>query len=166
MAAMTRQEILEILILQARQNGFEFRKWYVHNLESSWTSFEAAVANLARGKRYYCLLFSHTFARHFWSNGGQMTFIVPTSTYIRHNPSGTLTTVTRKAFTRRTMKPDAWRYHLKEMAGSDDALQYIRRFIVRREDLEHLHKVSKQTQVSSPETEDEAINSSIDGPAA
>ena len=45
-------------------------------------------------------------------------------------------TVTRKAFTRRTLKSDAWMYHLREMAAREDPLEYIRRFVVRREDLE------------------------------
>lgn len=136
MAAMTRQEILELLILQAKQNGFEFRKWYRSNLEAPWIDFDASVANLARGKRYFALLFSHGFARHFWKPGAQMSFIVPTSTYLRHNKDGETIMVTRKAFTRRTLKADAWRYHLREMAASEDALQYIRRFIIRKEDIE------------------------------
>ena len=73
--------MIELLLLQAKRNGFEFRKWYRDNLQSAWIDFEAAVANLARGKRYYSLLFSHEFARHFWKPGGQITFIVPTATY-------------------------------------------------------------------------------------
>ena len=156
MAALTRQEILALLILQAKQNGFEFRKWYRNNLEAPWIDFEASVANLARGKRYFALLFSHGFARHFWKPGAQMSFIVPTSTYLRHNKAGETITVTRKAFTRRTLKADAWRYHLREMAASEDALQYIRRFIIRMEDLEHYR--------SMPLTE--SMESSMHGPSA
>ena len=156
MAAMTRQEILELLILQAKQNGFEFRKWYRNNLEAPWIDFEASIANLARGKRYFALLFSHGFARHFWKPGAQMSFIVPTSTYLRHNKNGETITVTRKAFTRRTLKADAWRYHLREMAASEDALQYIRRFIIRREDIEHFQSMAL------PET----AKASMDQPAA
>ena len=34
MASLTRQEILELLILQAKSNGFEFRKWYRNHLET------------------------------------------------------------------------------------------------------------------------------------
>ena len=128
--------MIELLLLQAKRNGFEFRKWYRDNLQSAWIDFEAAVANLARGKRYYSLLFSHEFARHFWKPGGQITFIVPTATYTRRNKKGEMITVTRKAFTRRTLKSDAWMYHLREMAAREDPLEYIRRFVVRREDLE------------------------------
>jgi hypothetical protein len=137
---MTRQEILQILLLQAKANGFEFRRWYRKNLETSWIDFETAIATIARGKRYYALLFSHEFAQSFWKPGAQITFIVPNATYTRKNKTGELITVTRQAFTRRTLKHDAWRYHLKEMAVDDEPLHYIRRFIVRKEDLEHYRK--------------------------
>ncbi len=128
--------MIELLLLQAKRNGFEFRKWYRTELQSAWIDFEASVANLSRGKRYYSLLFSHEFARHFWKPGGQISFIVPTATYTRRNKSGEMITVTRKAFTRRTLKSDAWMYHLREMAAREDPLEYIRRFVVRKEDLE------------------------------
>ena len=134
--AMTRQQMIELLLMQAKRNGFEFRKWYRSDLQSAWIDFEASVANLARGKRYYSLLFSHDFARHFWKPGGQISFIVPTSTYTRRNKQGEMITVTRKAFTRRTLKSDAWMYHLREMAAREEPLEYIRRFVVRKEDLE------------------------------
>ncbi len=134
---MTRLEILQFLILQAKTNGFEFRRWYRRNLETTWTDFETAVATTARGKRYYALLFSHEFAKSFWKPGAQISFIVPGATYTRRNKSGELITVTRQAFTRRTLKADAWRYHLKEMALAEEPLHYIRRFIVRKEDLGH-----------------------------
>jgi hypothetical protein len=140
MAPMTRQEILQILLLQAKVNGFEFRRWYRKHMETAWIDFETAAATLVRGKRYYSLLFSHEFARNFWKPGAQITFIVPNSTYTRKDKDGKVVTVTRPAFTRRTLKVDAWRYHLKEMAVADDPLQYIRRFIVRKEDLEHYRK--------------------------
>ncbi len=136
MTALARQQILEILLFQARLNGFEFRKWYRYNLETPWIDFEAAVATLARSKRYYSLLFSHGFARCFWKPGAQISFIVPTSTYTRRNQKGEMITVIRKAFTRRTLKADSWKYHLREMAACEDPLRYIRRFIIRKEDLE------------------------------
>ena len=142
MASMTRQQIIELLILQAKHNGFEFRKWYRLHLEAGWIDFDAAVANLSRGKRYYSHLISHSFARLFSKPGAQISFIVPTSTYTRRNKEGEVITVTRKAFTRRTLKSDAWRYHLREMAACEEPLQYIRRFIIRKEDLEHYRSVA------------------------
>ncbi len=135
--------MIELLLLQAKRNGFEFRKWYRSDLQSVWIDFEASVANLARGKRYYSLLFSHDFARHFWKPGGQISFIVPTSTYTRRNKDGEMILVTRKAFTRRTLKTDAWMYHLRQMAAREDPLEYIRRFIVRKEDLELYRSTSR-----------------------
>ena len=148
MALLTRQETLKLLVLQAKHNGFEFRKWYQGNLQWLWIDFEAAIANLARGERYYSLLFSHAFARHFWKPGEQISFLVPTSTYSRRDKNGRIILVTRKAFTRRTLKADAWRYHLREMAASDDPLQYIRRFIPRREDLEQHLSAAAEVQIA------------------
>lgn len=159
MAPMTRLEVLQILILQAKANGFEFRRWYRKHLETIWVDFETATATLSRGKRYYALLFSHEFARSFWKPGAQISFIVPGSTYTRRNKTGELITVTRQAFTRRTLKVDAWRYHLKEMALVEEPLHYIRRFIVRKEDLEHYRaKHPADLDVAYDESPDDGEN--------
>ena len=133
---MTRQEILYLLLVQAKANGFQFRKWYCSCLEPEWVDFERSLSNIATGKKYYALLFSHDFAQCFWKPGAQISFIVPTASYTRKNKQGELITITRKAFTRRTLKEDSWRYHLREMVAAEEPLRYIRRFIVRREDLE------------------------------
>ena len=37
--------------------------------------------------------------------------------------------VTRKPFTRRTIKPDVWKYHLREMAAAPDPIVYVCRFL-------------------------------------
>lgn len=128
--------MLYLLLLQARANGFQFRKWYRKSLDEEWLSFEVALSHIATGKRYYALLFSHDFAQCFWKPGAQISFIVPTASYTRKNKQGEMITVTRKAFTRRTLKEDSWRYHLREMVAAEEPLRYIRRFIVRQEDLE------------------------------
>jgi hypothetical protein len=133
---MTKQEILRILIRQARANGFEFRKWYQTGLDSPWTSFDEAIESLAEGRRYYALLFSHEFVRYFWKQGSQISFIVPSANYTRRDKTGRIVTITRKAFTRRTVKADVWKYHLREMAVHDEPLRYIRRFLMIEEDLE------------------------------
>jgi hypothetical protein len=49
---------------------------------------------------------------------------------------GSVGTVTRKAYTRRNTREDAWRYHLREMAVSDDPLRYMRRFLRVEDELE------------------------------
>lgn len=136
MAAMTRKDILQLLLLQARANGFELRRWYRKNIDTSWVDFESALITLTSGKRYYALLFSHDFASTFWKPGAQISFIVPTASYTRRNKAGELITITRKAFTRRTLKLDSWRYHLREMAITEEPLRYMQRFIIRKEDLE------------------------------
>ncbi len=132
---MTRREILKILTQQARANGFQFRKWFRAHIDSNWTSIDAAIDLLSNGERYYALLFSHDFASHFWRQGAQICFIVPRVHYTRRDKHGNEVMITRKAFTRRTLKADAWRYHLREMAASDDPLLYIRRFLVTREEM-------------------------------
>lgn len=133
---MTRKEVVALLILHARKNGFEFRKWYRSKIHLPWNDFESAVESLADGHRYYALLFSHEFAQSFWKQGSQISFVVPTVEYTRPDKNGKLITVRRKAFTRRTTKPDAWVYHLREMPASEDPLRYIRRFLVTREELD------------------------------
>jgi hypothetical protein len=127
---MTRQELLRILIRQARANGFTFRKWFQGAIDPSWDNFEEAVELLSEGRRYYALLFAHEFARAFWKQGSQISFVVPAATYTRRDKEGRIVTVTRKPFTRRTLKADVWKYHLREMAAHDEPLRYIRRFLV------------------------------------
>jgi hypothetical protein len=132
---MTRQELLSIVIRQARANGFEFRKWFQATIDPSWTNFDSAVELLAKGRRYYGLLFAHDFARTFWKQGSQISFVVPAASYTRRDKEGRIVTVTRKPFTRRTLKADVWKYHLREMAAHDEPLRYIRRFLVIQEDV-------------------------------
>jgi hypothetical protein len=127
---MTRQELLRIVIRQARANDFQFRKWFQSVIEPTWSSFDDAVEVLAQGRRYYALLFAHEFARAFWKQGSQISFIVPAASYTRRDKDGRIVTVTRKPFTRRTLKADVWKYHLREMAAHDEPLRYIRRFLV------------------------------------
>ena len=35
----------------------------------------------------------------------------------------------RKPFTRRTIKPDVWKYHLRQMAAAEDPVDYLCRFL-------------------------------------
>ena len=121
--------------MHARANGFDLRRWYRSKIESEWHGAEAALQTLASGHRYYALLFSHEFARAFWKQGTQIQFVVPTQHFTRLNAKGQRVTVTRKAYTRRTLKPNAWKYHLREMAATQEALHYIRRFLVTHEEL-------------------------------
>jgi hypothetical protein len=132
---MTRKELLHLLVLQAHANGFEFRKWYKSKVADEWTTADAAVEALSNGGRYYTLLFSHEFARHFWKPGQQMQFVVPKSEFQTLNRRGEEITVIRKAYTRRTMRGHSWEYHLREMAATEEPLRYIRRFLATEEEL-------------------------------
>ncbi len=132
---MTRLELLQLLVGQARANGFEFRRWYVGKLGLPWTSAREALETLAAQRRYYALLFSHEFASTFWKPGEIMTFQVPTQTFTRRMADGTIGTVKRKAYTRRSTREDAWRYHLREMALAEEPLRYMRRYLRVEEDL-------------------------------
>jgi hypothetical protein len=139
---MTRQDLLRIVIRQARANGFQFRKWFLAAIEPSWNSFDDAVDLLAEGRRYYSLLFAHEFARAFWKKGSQISFVVPAATYTRRDKEGRIVTVSRKPFTRRTLKADVWKYHLREMAAHDEPLRYIRRFLVIEGDVQQTKSVA------------------------
>ena len=132
---MTRFELLQLLVGQARTNGFEFRKWYVGKLGLPWKGAIEAIETLSKERRYYALLFSHEFASAFWKPGEIMTFQVPTQTFTRRMADGTIGTVRRKAYTRRSTRDDVWRYHLREMAVVDEPLRYMRRYLRVAEDL-------------------------------
>ncbi len=133
---MTRSDLLRALIRQAKENGFEFRKWYTLRLALPWTSFEDAVTTLASERRYYSLIFSHEFAQSFWKPGSKMTFVVPTSSYTRVTKNGHVITVQPRGHTRRTAQVGVWRYHLRQMVITEDPLRYIRRFLLVEEDVQ------------------------------
>jgi len=135
---MTRFELLHLLIAQARANGFEFRKWFITRLGLPWKTTKEAIETLAAERRYYSLLFSHEFASSFWKAGERITFQVPTQTFTRRKKDGTIGTVTRKGYTRRSTRDDAWRYHLRELAVAEEPLRYMRRYLRVEEDLDLL----------------------------
>lgn len=143
---MTRAELLGALIRQARSNGFEFRKWYATRLTLPWSNFASSVQTLSEERRYYALLFAHDFAQSFWRAGSKMSFVVPTSTFTRISKDGSIRVVERKGHIRRSVIPDAWRYHLKEMAVADDPLRYIRKFLLIEEDLAGVQSVSDEEE--------------------
>jgi len=126
---MNRNELLRLLVNQAQFNGFEFRRWFQANIRPTWPGTKQALDLLTTEGRYYRLLFSHEFARCFWRTGGQISFRIPSITYPRVNSRGEVILVTRKPFTRRTIKPDVWKYHLRQMAAADDPIVYLCRFI-------------------------------------
>jgi hypothetical protein len=133
---MTRFDLLRLLLGQARTNGFEFRKWYTGRLGLPWKNAREAVTTLAAERRYYALLFSHEFAQSFWKAGEKMTFLVPTQTFLRNKPDGTVATVTRKGYIRRSGREDAWKYHLRELALQEEPLRYMRRYLKVEDEME------------------------------
>lgn len=132
---MTRLELLQLLVSQARANGFEFRRWYSGTLGLPWKTATEAVYTLSEHRRYYALLFSHEFATTFWKAGSRITFQVPSQTFTRKMADGTIGVVTRKSFTRRSARDNAWLYHLREMAAAEDPLRYMRRYLRVLEDV-------------------------------
>ncbi|MBS1815973.1 MAG: hypothetical protein JSS87_13955 [Acidobacteria bacterium] len=133
---MTRQDLLKLLIAHARTNGFKFKPWFVQHSGRPWVTAEDAVTWLGVGRRSYMLLFSPEFAQSFWKSGEQITFAVPQQEFQRVLPNGKVLTVKRKAFTRRTSRPDVWKYHLREMAASEEPLRYLRKYLHIEEALE------------------------------
>jgi hypothetical protein len=126
---MNRKETLRLLLNQAQFNGFEFRRWFLANVQPAWPGAELALTLLSAEGRHYTLLFSHDFARSFWKTGAHMSFMVPGITYPRINGQGEVVQVTRKPFTRRTIKADVWKYHLRQMAAAEDPIAYLCRFL-------------------------------------
>jgi hypothetical protein len=126
---MIRKEKLRMLLNQAQFNGFEFRRWFQVNVHPIWPGAEQALTLLSTEGRHFTLVFSHEFARCFWRSGAHMSFMVPSVTYPRITPQGDVVQVTRKPFTRRTIKPDVWKYHLSRMAVADDPIDYLCRFL-------------------------------------
>lgn len=131
---MTRAELLQLVIGQARSEGFNLRRWYVTRLGRSWVNTEVAVLHLSEERRYYALLFSHEFAGAFWRPGSLMTLQVPEQSFPRRRADGSIWTVVRKGYTRRT-RAKAWQFHLREMAVQVEPLRYVRRFLRIAEDL-------------------------------
>lgn len=132
---MTRLELIQSLVRQARANGFEFRKWYVTRIGLPWKDFDDACQQLARERRYYALVFSHEFAQSIWKDGDKITFVVPNTTFTRSRKDGTIFEVERKAYTRRSARQGVWRYHLQQVALAEDPLRYMRRYLVVAEHL-------------------------------
>jgi hypothetical protein len=126
---MNRKEILRLVLNQAQFNGFEFRRWFQYSVQPIWPGAEPALNLLDGEGRHYALLFSHEFARCYWRSGAKMSFAVPTITYPRVTPAGEVVYVTRRPFTRRTIKPDVWKYHLRQMAAAEDPIHYLCRFL-------------------------------------
>ena len=126
---MNRKEMLRLLLNQAQFNGFEFRRWFQAHVQPIWPGADHALNLLAAEGRHYSLLFSHEFARCYWRSGAKMSFTVPTITYPRVTPAGEVVYVTRRPFTRRTIKPDVWKYHLRQMAAAEDPIDYLCRFL-------------------------------------
>jgi hypothetical protein len=126
---MNRKDLLRLLLNQAQFNGFEFRRWFQLHVRPIWPGAEEALTLLAGEGRHCTLIFSHEFARCFWRSGAQMSFMIPAITYPRVNALGKVVQVTRKPFTRRTIKPDVWKYHLRQMAAAEDPIGYLCRFL-------------------------------------
>ncbi len=133
---MTRLDLLKTLVRQARANDFPFRKWYTSQLGLPWTSFDEAIETLSSERRYYALIFSHEFAQALWKDGEKMTFVLPNSSFQRLNKNGEIITVERRAFTRRSAREGAWRFHLQQLALAEEPLRYMRRYLGTAEHLE------------------------------
>jgi len=145
---MNRKEMLRLLLNQAQFNGFDFRRWFQTHVRTAWPGNEQALALLAVEGRHFTLLFSHDFARGFWRTGAQMRFVVPSTTYDRVNGQGAVVQVTRKPFTRRTVKKNVWKYHLRQMAAADDPILYLCRFLP-GQDYDAVHNIRPEPMAAN-----------------
>ncbi len=133
---MTRLELLQLVVARARSNGLDLRRWYVSRLGLPWISADAALVLLDTQRRYYALLFSHEFASTFWKPGSEISFEIPAGSFQRPMPDGTVRTVQRKSFIRRSARRDVWRYHLQHMALAEEPLRYLRKYMHIEEQLD------------------------------
>ena len=145
---MSRRDLLRKLLNQAQFNGFEFRNWYLSHVRPEWPGAEQALDQLSVEDRHYTLLFSHQFAQSFWRTGAQMSFMVPAITYPRVTAQGEIVQVTRKPFTRRTIKADVWKYHIRQMAASEDPIAYLGRFLPQPE-LAKVHEMPSPVHLAA-----------------
>ncbi|GAA3765810.1 hypothetical protein [Terriglobus aquaticus] len=143
---MTRIELLQHLITQARENGFEFRKWFRSHTARPWTTAMEAVEWLSQGSRAHMLLFSQDFARYFFREGERIRFIQPALAYQRVGPDGSIKQIRRRAHTRQSNREDVWLYHLREMAAAEEPLRYIRRYLLLDEVLQEASQVEAETE--------------------
>ncbi len=134
---MTREQLLQHVVHQARRGGFELRRWFHADAAIPWPgNGDAAVQWLAAGRRVHLLLFSHSFAQAFFAGSEDgLRHIQPAITFRRTAPNGITRTVHRRAHTRNTRHPGAWRYHLQHMALAPDPLLYAHRFVISTESL-------------------------------
>lgn len=139
---MTRLEFLKLVVARARANGFEFRRWYTSRLGLPWISADAALCLLETQRRYYALIFSHEFAQTFWKPGTEIVIELPLKSFPVCSPDGTVRTVERKPHLRRSLRPDVWRYHLKNMALAEEPLRYLRKYMRVEEQLDPEPEVS------------------------
>lgn len=156
---MTRNELLHMLVGQARAHGFDFRRWFTENTGTPWTSYASAIDWLTISKRAHMLLFSHGFAQRFFQSGGRITYVVPPQTFERVTTSGKRQTVHRKAHIRHSSRDDVWRFHLREMAAAAEPLRYIRRFLVTEETLQDIAEVEQNDafEPDDPNYDDENL---------
>lgn len=149
---MTRTRLLQLLVQQARSNGFDFRRWFTRHVGIPWTGAEHAVEWLSRSERSSILLFSRAFAEHFWCSGQRVTFLVPAQQFQRVARDGSVHTVQRKAHLRKSSRNDVWEFHLREMAAASQPLRYIRRYLLVDEAVEEaLSPQSARGDVSEPD---------------
>ncbi len=127
---MSVEDSLRACIAHATSNGFPFRRWFLSQIGEVWPGNDEAIEVLAAEGRHYALLFSHEFASCFWREGTRIQFRVPATTYSRVNAKGEVMQVNRKPFTRRVNRRGVWEYHLRQMAVSENPLEYLCRFLV------------------------------------
>ena len=158
---MTRYELLHLLIGQARQHGFDFRRWFAESTGAAWTSYGSALDWLVIGKRAHMLLFSHGFARHFFQSGERITYVVAPQTFERVTPGGQSRTVNRRAHLRHSSREDVWVFHLREMAATAEPLRYIRRFLVTEETMKALAGGNVPAEEDEADTEPNYDNENL-----
>ena len=91
---MTNEQILKKAVEKAINSGYEFIVSMSEGKRLAWT--------LAQHKLYYKLIFSHDFAKAFWSTNNQLLHVE---------------------------NKNAWNYHLQQMVIEEEPLKYLEKFL-------------------------------------
>jgi hypothetical protein len=115
---MTRQELLRIVIRQARTNGFRSASGFRPRSTPPGPALTTRWSCLPKGGATTLSFLPTNLPGRSGSRVLRSASSFPAASYTRRDKEGRIVTVTRKPFTRRTLKADVWKYHLREMAAT------------------------------------------------
>lgn len=113
---MTDKEILERAITKAKHNGFKKQEpYYIYPDERLGILIGESVnnAHVARVYNVNDIIFSHEFAKAFWKDKDDVTFIESDINDMVEYEK----------------QKSSWKYHLQKMVVEEEPLKYIERYL-------------------------------------